>query len=71
MHLSMTSTTETMRLEAASRHFGISRQTLYRAHHAGRLTIRKIGRASLVVTAEVRALVTAQALPRREVEVIA
>lgn len=61
----MTPNAETMRLEAASRHFGISRQTLYRAHHAGRLTITKIGRASMVLTSEVRTLVTAQALPRR------
>jgi predicted site-specific integrase-resolvase len=68
----MTSTPpETMRLESASRFFGVSRQTLYRAHHAGRITITKIGRASMVVTAEVRALVTSQALPRRSAEAVA
>jgi hypothetical protein len=41
--------------------YPLSRSTLYRLHHAGRLTIRKMGRRSVVNTADIELL--AQSMP--------
>ena len=41
--------------------FPLSKSTLYRLHHAGKLTIRKVGRRSVIAAGDVELL--AQSLP--------
>ncbi len=44
---------------------GLSDDTLYRKHHAGEITMRKAGRRTLIMAADVQALLESlPALPR-------
>lgn len=45
---------------------GLSRPTLYRLHAAGKITLKKVGRLTVVEVADIRTLLArAEAVPRR------
>lgn len=45
---------------------GMSRPTIYRLHAAGKITLKKVGRLTIVEVSDIRAmLASAQAVPRR------
>lgn len=50
----------------AARATGLSDDTLYRKHNAGEITMRKIGRRTIIAAADLAQLIdAAPALPRR------